>query len=120
MEQVPELPIYGFSPDLSGLLSLIVIVVLPLLVGLVTKSSTPAGVKAVLLLLGAAINSIVVAWSDSLSAGTEFLLVPVLYTTLINFGIAVAVHFGLWKPVGASAGMQAIGPHDSNPPARRL
>lgn len=115
-EPIPDLPAYGFEPSLMGLLNLAIVVLLPLLVGLVTKSSTGAGVKAVILLALSGLSSVIMAWQAALEAGTVFNWVGVVYTTAINFAIAVAVHFGLWKPTGAASAAQSALVSDRPPP----
>lgn len=106
MNDVPDLPVYGFTPDLGGLLGLAITVALPILVGLVTKQSTGAGVKATLLLALAAAKTIIEAWAQATNKGVAFDFVPVIYSTLANFGIAVALHFGLLKPAGLATKAQ--------------
>lgn len=107
MNDIPQLPAYGFDPtSVSGLLSLAVAVALPILVGLVTRASTPAGVKAVLLLAFAAVKAFAEAWLDAVNTGVEFLWTAVAISVVVNFLIAVAVHFGLWRPTGATAAAQ--------------
>lgn len=104
---IPSLPVYGFDPaSLSGLLSLAVTVLLPLLVGLVTTRTVSPGAKAVLLLFAAAVKTLLEAWLQAANSGVDFALVPVAISVAVNFAIAVVVHFGLWKPVGASAAAQ--------------
>jgi hypothetical protein len=104
---IPALPVYGFDPNsLSGLISLIIAVLLPLAVGLLTKRSTSPGAKAVLLLAFAAIKSFLEAWLAAVNTEVTFAWVPVLITTVVNFAIAGAVHFNLWKPTGAAAAAQ--------------
>lgn len=106
MTDVPTLPVYGFEPNLGGLLSLVITIVLPILVGLVTRQSTSAGTKAVLLLALAAAKTVLEAWLQATNTAVTFEWIPVVYTTLINFGIAVAVHFGLFKPTGVAGAAQ--------------
>ena len=103
---MPELPVYGFAPNLGGLLGLLITVALPILVGLVTTRSTPAGVKAVLLLLLTAVKSVLEAWLQAENTAAVFDPIPVIYTTGINFAIATAVHFGLYRPTGVTAAAQ--------------
>ncbi|MFI7547196.1 hypothetical protein [Actinoplanes sp. NPDC049599] len=106
-ETIPSLPVYGFDPSsLSGLLSLVITVLLPLVVGLVTTRTTSAGAKALLLLFAAAVKSLLEAWLQAANSGVDFALVPVAITVAVNFGIAAAVHFGLWKPAGVSDAAQ--------------
>lgn len=106
MSEVPALPVYGFAPNLGGLLSLAITIVLPILVGLVTRQSTSAGAKAVLLLALAAVNSALSAWLQAENTAAVFEWIPVVYSTALNFGIAVALHFGLFKPTGAAQAAQ--------------
>lgn len=105
-QEVPELPAYGFTPDLGGLLSVIITVLLPIFVGLVTRSSTSSALKGVLLLGVAAVKVVVEAWLQAENTGVDFEFVPVVVSVLINFVIAVAVHYGLWKPTGVTAAAQ--------------
>lgn len=117
-QSVPDLPAYGFTPDLSGALSLAIMVALPILVGLITRASTSAGLKAVLLLGVAALKVIIEAWIVAANTGVDFDWFTVVVTTLINFVIAVAVHYGLWKPTGVTAAAQSTGIADREPRAR--
>ena len=106
MSDVPTLPVYGFEPNLGGLLSLAITIALPILVGLVTRRSTSAGVKAVLLLALAAVKTVLEAWLQAANTSVDFVWIPVAYTTAINFLIAVALHFGLFKPTGMAGAAQ--------------
>lgn len=102
-----------------NLLALFIQVVLPIFVGLVTKRSWPAGVKAVLLLLLTAATQFLTAWQDT-PDGTVFNWKTALYSTTIGFVIAVAIHFGLWKPTGVADTAQDLLINDkAKPPARR-
>lgn len=96
-------------PDLALILGLVVSIVLPLLVGLVTKVSTSAGLKAVLLAALAAVNGIVVEWLAAANAGEVFGLGTALVLALGSFLVAVGLHFGIYKPTGASNSLQKIG-----------
>lgn len=96
-----------FTLSLGGILAIVIQFVLPLFVGLVTKSSTSAGVKAVLLLVLSAITQMIVAWSEAIAHGTHFSWTTALWSILVGFVIAVAVHFGLWKPTGTADAAQA-------------
>lgn len=112
-----DLPIYGFRPDLGGLLGLAVTVLLPLAVGLVTTRTTSAGAKATLLLGLAAVKSVLEAWLQAVNTSVPFEAVPLVYATAISFGIAVAVHFGLFKPAGLAAALQDVGATRPRKPA---
>jgi len=106
MNDVPALPVYGFAPNLGGLLSLAITIILPILVGLVTRQSTSAGAKAVLLLALSAVNAVLSAWLQAENTLAVFEWIPVVYSTAINFGIAVTLHFGLFKPTGVASAAQ--------------
>lgn len=88
------------------LASLVVGLVLPLVVGFVTKMTTHPSTKAILLLFFSAFSSFL----------TEFLNERSVFdwkTALITWGgtfiVGVGMHFGLYKPTGASAAAQKIG-----------
>ncbi|MBT2453237.1 hypothetical protein [Streptomyces sp. ISL-86] len=71
--------------------------VLPVLVGLVTTRVTHPGTKAVVLLALSAVDSFIVELAAD-TPGWNASNAAVL--TLVNFVVAVATHFGLWKPTG--------------------
>ncbi|MBT2490658.1 hypothetical protein J7E96_19485 [Streptomyces sp. ISL-96] len=73
--------------------------VLPVLVGLVTTRVTHAGTKAVVLLALAAADSFIV---ELAAGGPGWDVGNALVLTLVSFVIAVASHFGLWKPTGVA------------------
>lgn len=92
------------------ILSLVVTVVLPLVVGLVTKRSMPAGVKAVLLLgLTVATQAITTAL-EAINSGAAFEWKALASNIVVGFVVAVAAHYGLWKPTGAATAAQNTGP----------
>ncbi len=93
----PTLPTYLFEPSLAGLLSLIVTVLLPLLAALLMKSRWSAFQKGLVLLAMATAKTFFEAWLGSVNAGETFDLWRVLYADVINFGIAVAAYFGLYR-----------------------
>jgi hypothetical protein len=84
----------NFTATWSGLLALLIQFVLPILVGLVTTRLTHPGIKAVLLLLLSAVSQFLL----ELSSPGSFDLKQALFSAGIGFVIAVAAHFGLWKP----------------------
>lgn len=92
-----------YQPNWLGLL---MSVVLPILVGLVTKTVTSASTKAVLLMFLSALNGILTEYINVLANGNGYDWSTALYTWGGSFAIAVAVHFGFWKPTGATAWAQ--------------
>lgn len=89
--------------DLAYWLGLVVSVVLPALVGLVTRQVTASGAKAVILLGLSAVNGFCVEAASHPSGwswGTAIVL------SAVTFGTGVLAHFGLYKPTGLSALLQ--------------
>ena len=95
-----------FHPTLLQGLTGVAAILLPLLVGLVTTRVTSANVKAVLLLTLTLILSLVTAWIAALQTETPFDLWGALYSAGGLFIVAVASHFGLWKPTSVSNALQ--------------
>lgn len=91
------------------LIGLLVSTVLPLLVGLVTKTVTHAGVKAILLAALAAATGILSELGATWASGGTYDLGTGLLTALGAFLVAVGLHYGLYKPTGASAALQRVG-----------
>jgi hypothetical protein len=92
------------------ILALVVQVVLPLVVGLVTKRSMSSGVKAILLLgLTVAAQAITTAL-EAINSGASFEWKALVYNIFIGFVVAVAIHYGLWKPTGVADVAQDAGP----------
>ncbi|ACY35933.1 hypothetical protein CMP1-37 [Clavibacter phage CMP1] len=98
-----------FEPSWIQLISLLTGLVLPLLVGLVTTKVVSAGKKAVLLAVLAFVASILTELLSAIQAGEVFDLAASLYLGIQTLVVAVAIHYGLWKPTGASAALQNVG-----------
>lgn len=97
--------------NVSGLqlLQLLIAVILPVLVGLVTKKVTSEATKALLLLGLAVITALLTELAAAATAGVAYDLGSGLLLAISTFVVGVAVHYGLWKPVGVTAKVQAIG-----------
>lgn len=87
--------------DKVQLLSLLIGVVLPILVGVVTTEVTSGGVKAVLLAFLSAVAGVL---TDVAAGGFD--LKTSLVNWLVVFLVAVATHFGFWKPTGVTPFVQ--------------
>lgn len=87
---------------LAQLISALVGTLLPILVAVVTDRVARPGVKAVVLLVLAAVSSFLTAWLVALNGGQAFDWSQAGFGVLITFVIAVAMHLGLWRNVGAS------------------
>lgn len=81
-------------------LTLVVGTLLPILVALVTRRMASSGLKATALALLAAITGFLSELLQSLESNTAFDLQAAIVNWFGAFVIAVAVHYGLWKPIG--------------------
>jgi len=99
---IPDLPVYSFTPDWGGLLSLFLTLLLPLFVGLVSTRITSSGMKAVLLLVLASLKTVAESVVAANVADVPWQFVPVVMNVLINFGVACLMYFGFWKPTGVA------------------
>lgn len=77
---------------------------LPLLVGVVTTHVTNSNVQAVILLLLSAGNGFLVEYAAPHPDG--YSVSSALVFALVGFAMAVASHFGLWKPTGVARVLQ--------------
>lgn len=101
-----QAPLITFNADWPLIIGLLVSTVLPLLVGLVTKTVTDGGIKAAILAALAAATGLLSELGNALATGTPYDLGTGLLTALAAFLVAVGLHFGLWKPTGAAAAAQ--------------
>jgi hypothetical protein len=95
--------------DVPQLLNLLLAIVFPIIVGLVTTKVTSSWLKAVLLASISLASGLVSGLLAALVAGVPFDLISALLVGLGAWLIAIATHFGFWKPVGATAAVQAVG-----------
>jgi small basic protein len=104
--------------DPVQVIGLLVGVVLPLITGLITKTSTSPGVKAVILLALSALTTGVASLGDALANHVTFDLGTAILAFLTTFLFGVGSHFGLWAPTGASAALQRVGSGQRSGPGR--
>lgn len=88
------------------LLQLLLGAVLPLVVGLVTTRVTRSGLKAVLLAALSVVTSILTELVAALQTGEAYDLGMALLLGFGTFLVAVATHYGLLKPTGATDAAQ--------------
>lgn len=100
----------SFTFDWPLLLTLLAGTVLPLLVGLVTTRETDPNRKALLLAALSVLIPLASELAQALTTATPYDLGQALFAALATFLVAVGMHFGLWKPTGASASAQRFGP----------
>lgn len=90
------------------LVNVVVGVLLPLLVGLVTRTVTNGNVKAVLLLILSGVSSVLVEW---LHRDGTWDWGRVILAAIVTFVVGVATHYGFWKPTNTTPSLQATGFH---------
>lgn len=95
-----------FSIDWLLVVQLFIGTLLPLLVGLVTKRVTHGGAKAVLLAALSLVSSLGAELLRALQAGETYDVGLGLLLALPTFVIAIALHYGLWKPTGVTDAAQ--------------
>lgn len=99
---------FGFSIiEIIGVL--VIPVLLPILVGLVTKTVTSGGTKAILLATLTLVNQILVQGVEAIKGTGTFDVGKALVLLAPAFAISVASHYGLWKPTGVSEKAQEVG-----------
>ncbi len=118
MDELPVLPTYAFTSDWRGLLSVLLLIGLPLLVGLFTRPSTSARIKALALIVLAVFKGFIEAWLLAIDTGLDFAVWPAVMNSLITLIVAIALHFGVWRPTGAAAATQNTLVKDSAPVIR--
>ena len=83
-------------------LNLAVNVLLPIVVALVTSRAASGSVKAVTLLALSAVSGLLTSWLAAAEAGAPFDISQAGFTVVTGFVVAVAAHFGAWKPAGVT------------------
>lgn len=95
-------------PSLADIVQVVVTVLLPLIVGWVTRQNFQH--KALVLLALASVAGLGAELLDVLTAGGTFDLGQGLIRLALSFGAAVLLHYGLYKPQGVTAKVQGLGP----------
>jgi hypothetical protein len=96
--------------DTAQIIGILVQVVLPLIVGFVTRRSMPDGLKAILLLFLTIVTQVLTATIDDINGGKPFSWSALLVAVILGFVTSIGLHKGLWKPTGASDAAQDAGP----------
>lgn len=108
-DSVPAVVAIAFAPNWIQVVTFLVTVALPLLVGLVTTRVTAPGRKAIYLAALAAVTGLGSELLSALTTATTYDLAAGLFLALTSFVLAVGLHFGLYKPTGAAAALQDVG-----------
>ncbi|MBF4549655.1 hypothetical protein [Pseudoclavibacter sp. VKM Ac-2888] len=105
----------GDAPQLSFTFSWVLFlqlatsVLIPVVVGIITTKATHAGTKSILLAGLALVSSLLLEILNAAQTGTAYDVGQGLFLFLPTFVIAVATHYGFWKPTGTSDAVQRIG-----------
>jgi hypothetical protein len=106
-----------FATTGALLLWLLATVLMPILVGLITRASTPPAVKSMLLVAASLINGLL---TEALAAGAAYDWGRGALLVVVAFVVALATHLGVWRPVGATAAAHAaFDPSAAAPGSRR-
>jgi hypothetical protein len=95
-------------PALADGVQIVVTVLLPLLVGWLTRREFQH--KALVLLGMAAVTGFGSELLATLQAGGVFDITDGAFRAVLSFGAAVLLHYGLYKPEGTTATVQRFGP----------
>jgi hypothetical protein len=83
-------------------LNLGVNVLLPILVAVITTRAASGAIKALALLILSAASGFLIAWLDAVNHALAFDFSQAGFTAVTGLVVAIAGHFGFWKPVGAT------------------
>lgn len=102
----PEIVVPVFGSTTAVVLWFAVTVLMPLAVGLTTKWNTSSAVKSLLLVGLSLANGFASEW---LAAGDTYNWSAALIKAALALVVAIASHFGVWIPTGATAVVQNVG-----------
>lgn len=94
--------IVNTAPTWLQWLNVIINVLLPIVVALVTSRVADGAVKALVLLVLSAATGLLTSWYAAADAGVAFDLNAAAFTTMTGLVVAIAAHFGVWKPTGVT------------------
>lgn len=83
-------------------------VVLPILVAILSSRLATGALKSVLLLALSAVTGYLISWLAAIDNAVPFDFSQASFTALLGFVVAVAAHFGFWKPAGVTGSDGAI------------
>lgn len=92
----------GTAPNWSQWLNVLINVLLPIVVAVVTSRAADGSVKALVLLVLSAASGFLTSWWGAVDAGQAFDLSQAGFTAVTGLVIAIAAHFGVWKPNGVT------------------
>lgn len=97
---------FDFHNPWVAIIQIVLVFVLPALVGLVTERLTSSGIKVALLGGLAFATALLTGLLDALLAGTDYDWLNNVANGLVTWALAIAAHYGVLKPTGATAALQ--------------
>lgn len=98
----------GTTISAAQWLNVLINVLLPILVAVLTSRVADGAVKALVLLVLSAVSGFLVAWLDAVNLGVAFDMSQAGFTVVVGLVMAIAAHFGVWKPTGVTGSAGVI------------
>jgi hypothetical protein len=98
-----------FAYNTAGILSLLIGVVLPVIVGYFTSGHLNSGVKATVLALLAGLTAVLAQWLDAVNNSQHFAWQTAVISAFATWLVAEATYFKIWKPSGVAETLKEVG-----------
>jgi len=85
--------------DFAAVLTILIQLIIPLVVGLVTKLQASSALKSVVMIVLNALTSLL---KEALAGGEEFNWGVAFVNFVIGVVISVSTYYGVWKPAGTT------------------
>jgi hypothetical protein len=85
----------------APIVQMIVVVLIPIITGLLTKYNLSSAVKGIMTLFFSTVTAFISSWV--VDGGDAIFTAHVLYNAAVNFVIAVAMYFGIYKGAGLTS-----------------
>lgn len=92
----------GTTISAAQWLNVLINVLLPIVVAVLTSRVADGAFKALVLLVLSAVSGFLVSWLSAVDNAVAFDMSQAGFTALTGLIVAVAAHFGVWKPVGVT------------------
>ena len=102
-----------FTLPPSLIISLVIAVIIPALVGLVTTRVTSSGWKGALLVGLSLATGVLTELGAALTTGEAYDLGVGILNALLTLGVGQAAYSAVWKPTGAAEALQQLGTSSS-------
>lgn len=98
----------GLTITASQWINVAVNTLLPIVVALITARIADGAVKALVLLALSAVSGFLTSALAAVELGVPFAWDQAAFTVLLGYVVAVASHFGLWKPAAVTGSGGAV------------